>query len=198
MDEYLAEQAENMVWDAKSASLWQNVKHYLAEALRTLGFIIKPNIKDARYWLWLSKNQLKRGAVMSNIKRNALLAKLDKLEIPKPKVEKQDYLGEPKYAFRNGNYVDSATYDAIEQSLNKKSFYWKEAFIDYMQAYQVFQNEMAKGLKNGLMDNQNALIGENALTSAIEQQQSDYMRMQLKPLQDIIKKLQPEFGKCEY
>ena len=197
IDEYLANQAENMVWDAKSASLWQNVKHYLAEALRTLGFIIKPNLKDARYWLWLSKNQLKRGDVMSNIKRNALLAKLDKLGLPEQKIEKQDYLGEPKYAFRNGNYVDSATYDAIEENLKKKSFYWKEAFIDYMQAYQVFQNEMAKGLKNGLMDNQNALIGENALTSAIEQQQSDYMRMQLKPLQDIIKKLQPEFGEGE-
>jgi hypothetical protein len=197
MDEYLAEQAENMVWDAKSASLWQNVKHYLTEALRTLGFIIKPNLKDARYWLWLSKNQLKRSDVMSSIKRNALLAKLDKLGLPEQKVEEQDHLGEPKYAFRNGNYVDSATYDAIEQNLRNNSFYWKEAFIDYMQAYQVFQNEMAKGLKNGLMDNQNALIGENALTSAIEQQQSDYMRMQLKLLQDIIKKLQPEFGEGE-
>lgn len=197
IDEYLADQAENMVWDAKSASLWQNVKHYLAEALRTLGFIIKPNLKDARYWLWLSKNQLKRSDVMSSIERNALLAKLDKLGLPEQKVEEQDHLGEPKYAFRNGNYVDSATYDAIEQNLKNNSFYWKEAFIDYMQAYQVFQNEMAKGLKNGLMDNQNALIGENALTSAIEQQQSDYMRMQLKPLQDIIKKLQPEFGEGE-
>lgn len=197
IDEYLAEQAENMVWDAKSVSLWQNVKHYLTEALRTLGFIIKPNLKDARYWLWLSKNQLKRGNVMSSIKRNALLAKLDKLGLPEQKVEDQDHLGEPKYAFRNGNYVDSAAYDAIEQKLKTNSFYWKEAFIDYMQAYQVFQNEMEKGLKNGLMDNQNALIGENALTSAIEQQQSDYMRMQLKPLQDIIKKLQPEFGKGE-
>ena len=197
MDEYLAEQAENMVWDAKSASLWQNVKHYLTEAMRTLGFIVKPNLKDARYWLWLSKNQLKRGNVMSSIKRNALLAKLDKLGLPEQKVEEQDHLGEPRYAFSNGNYVDSAAYDAIEQNLKSNSFYWKEAFIDYMQAYQVFQNEMAKGLKNGLMDNQNALIGENALTSAIEQQQSDYMRMQLKPLQDIIKKLQPEFGKGE-
>lgn len=197
IDEYLADQAENMVWDAKSASLWQNVKHYLTEALRTLGFIIKPNLKDARYWLWLSKNQLKRSDVMSSIERNALLAKLDKLGLPEQKVEEQDHLGEPKYAFRNGNYVDSATYDAIEQNLKNNSFYWKEAFIDYMQAYQVFQNEMAKGLKNGLMDNQNALIGENALTSAIEQQQSDYMRMQLKPLQDIIKKLQPEFGEGE-
>lgn len=197
IDEYLADQAENMVWDAKSASLWQNVKHYLAEALRTLGFIIKPNLKDARYWLWLSKNQLKRSDAMSSIERNALLAKLDKLGLPEQKVEEQDHLGEPKYAFRNGNYVDSATYDAIEQNLKNNSFYWKEAFIDYMQAYQVFQNEMAKGLKNGLMDNQNALIGENALTSAIEQQQSDYMRMQLKPLQDIIKKLQPEFGEGE-
>lgn len=197
MDEYLAEQAENMVWDAKSASLWQNVKHYLTEALRTLGFIVKPNLKDARYWLWLSKNQLKRGNVMSSIKRNALLAKLGKLGLPEQKVEEQDHLGEPKYAFRNGNYVDSAAYDAIEQNLKSKSFYWKEAFIDYMQAYQVFQNEMAKGLKNGLMDNQNALIGENALTSAIEQQQSDFMRMQLEPLQDIIKKLQPEFGEGE-
>lgn len=197
IDEYLADQAEDMVWDAKSASLWQNVKHYLAEALRTLGFIIKPNLKDARYWLWLSKNQLKRSDVMSSIERNALLAKLDKLGLPEQKVEEQDYLGEPKYAFRNGSYIDSATYDAIEENLKKKSFYWKEAFIDYMQAYQVFQNEMAKGLKNGLMDNQNALIGENALTSAIEQQQSDYMRMQLKPLQDIIKKLQPEFGEGE-
>ena len=197
MDEYLAEQAENMVWDAKSASLWQNVKHYLTEALRTLGFIVKPNLKDARYWLWLSKNQLKRGNVMSSIKRNALLAKLDKLGLPEQKVEEQDHLGEPRYAFSNGNYVDSAAYDAIEQNLKSNSFYWKEAFIDYMQAYQVFQNEMAKGLKNGLMDNQNALIGENALTSTIEQQQSDYMRMQLKPLQDIIKKLQPEFGEGE-
>ena len=186
-----------MVWDAKSASLWQNVKHYLAEAFRTLGFIVKPNIKDARYWLWLSKNQLKRGNVMSNIKRNALLAKLDKLEIPNPKVEKQNYLGEPKYAFRNGNYVDSATYDAIEEKLKKKMFYWKEAFIDYMQAYQVFQNEMEKGLKNGLMDNQNALLGEYAMSSAIEQQQSDYLRLKLRPLQDIIKELQPEFGKGE-
>ena len=197
MDEYLAEQAENMVWDAKSASLWQNVKHYLAEVLRTLGFIVKPNLKDARYWLWLSKNQLKRGDVMSSIERNALLAKLDKLGLPEQKVEEQDHLGEPRYAFSNGNYVDSAAYDAIEQNLKSKSFYWKEAFIDYMQAYQVFQNEMAKGLKNGLMDNQNALIGENALTSAIEQQQSDFMRMQLKPLQDIIKELQPEFGEGE-
>ena len=100
MDEYLAEQAENMVWDAKSASLWQNVKHYLAEAMRTLGFIIKPNLKDARYWLWLSKNQLKRGNVMSSIKRNALLAKLDKLGLPEQKVEEQDHLGEPRYADR--------------------------------------------------------------------------------------------------
>lgn len=194
IDEYLADQAEKMAWDARSATLWQNIVHYLTEALRNIGFIFKPNYKDARYWLWLSKNNLKRSDVMSNIRRNALLAKLDKLSRPEPTVKKDDVLGEPQYLHRDGNYVDSAAYDAIEENLRKKTFYWKEAFIDYMQAYQVFQEEMAKGLKNGLMDNQNALLGENALTSAIEQQQSDFLRLQLRPLQDLIKSLQDEFG----
>lgn len=194
IDEHLADQAEKMAWDARSASLWQNIIHYLTEALRNIGFIFKPNYKDARYWLWLSKNNLKRSDVMSNIRRNALLSKLDKLSRPEPTVKKDDVLGEPQYLYRDGNYVDSAAYDAIEEKLRKKTFYWKEAFIDYMQAYQVFQNELEKGLKNGLMDNQNALIGENALTSAIEQQQSDFLRLQLRPLQDLIKSLQDEFG----
>lgn len=194
IEEYLAEQAENTVWDSKSASLWQNVKHYLTEALRTLGFMIRPNLKDARYWLWLSKNNLKRSDVMSEIKRNALLNKIERMGAPKIADANAELELSPNELYRAGKYVDTVAFDAIEQRLKTNSFYWKEAYFDYMESYKVFQTELEKGLKNGLMDNMNAYLGENQLSSSIAQQQEDFLSQEVKALEKIINDLKAEFG----
>ncbi|MGM9733414.1 MAG: LPD38 domain-containing protein [Prevotella sp.] len=194
IEEYLAEQAEKTVWDSKSASLWQNVKHYLTEALRTLGFMIRPNLKDARYWLWLSKNNLKRGNVMSEIKRLALLNKIERMGVPKIADANAELELLPDELYRAGKYVDTVAFDAIEQRLKTNSFYWKEAYFDYMESYKVFQTELEKGLKNGLMDNMNAYLGENHLSSSIAQQQEDFLSQEVKVLEDKINELKAEFG----
>lgn len=195
IEEYLAEQAENTVWDAKSASLWQNVKHYLTEALRTLGFMIRPNLKDARYWLWLSKNNLKRSDVISEIKRNALLNKIERMSAPV--LEESSSSLDTEIMLSQGNYSDYATYSAIEERLKKNRQYWTEAYVDYMNSYRIFQEEMAKGLKNGLLDNQNAYTGENHISSTVSQRQTNFLNRQVKRLQKEIEACKAEFGEGE-
>ena len=185
MDEYLAEQAENMVWDSKSASLWQNVKHYLTEAMRTLGFIVKPNLKDARYWLWLSKNQLKRGDVMSNIKRNALLAKLDKLGNPKLdelfKDNNDDTLS-PQYLFRT-----LTDYDIEHKPI-------QESFQDYAISLKDFLKKISIGPGRKLLDNENAYLGENQMGSIAKGLTEEFINKKIKTLRNTIKGMSDVFG----
>ena len=193
VEEYLAEQAENTVWDSDSASLWQNIKHYITEALRNIGFRLFPNLKDARYWIWLSQNQLRKGDVMSSIKRNALLDKLDRMKAPP--VQTEGTIIEPEKLLRSADYVQYATYNNIEDRLKQKTFYWNEAYADHMASYKIFQEEMEKGLEKGLQDNMNAYELENQSSSAIAQRQYNFIHHELHDLQKEIKGLWAEFGK---
>lgn len=202
MDEYFAEQAENMAWDSKSASMWDNIKHYVTEAIRKLGFIIRPNYRDIRYWLWLSKNQLQTDNPMSEIKRQAFLYKLGRLGAPRFDDMFNETDGNIDYtdvdtAFRNGNIQGGTAWQIIEQRLKDNKQYWKESFVDYMNAYRIFQEEMAKGIKGELMDNMNAYLGENQMSSKIAELQDQFLNKEVKNLHKLIKELQSEFGKGE-
>lgn len=198
MDEYLAEQAEKMAWDKDSHTLWQNVRHYVTEALRKLGFMIMPNYKDVRYWLWLSYNNLKSDDVMSEIKRQAFVYKLRK--IPAPKIEwdenYKDYT-EPDILEREGDYSNTGTWQAVEERLTNNAQYWKESFIDYMNAFKIFQEEMAKGIKGPLMDNMNAYLGENQMASKVAELQDQFLKNEVKWMQNEINSVAPEFGNGE-
>ena len=100
-----------MVWDKNSHNLWDNVKHYITEALRKLGFMIMPNYKDVKYWLWLSYNNLKSDDVMSEIKRQALIYKLRRSEAPiiERNTEDMDYT-DPDILEREGDYVNTGAW----------------------------------------------------------------------------------------
>lgn len=196
IDEYLAEEAEKMVWDKDSHNLWDNVKHYITEALRKLGFMIMPNYKDVRYWLWLSYNNLKSDDVMSEIKRQALIYKLRKSEAPiiERNTEDMDYT-DPDILEREGDYVNTGAWQAIEERLTSTGHYWKEAFVDYMNAYKIFQDEMEKGINGPLMDNMNAYNGENQLSSKVAELQERHLKIDVQKMQDQVDSIASEFGK---
>lgn len=198
MDEYLAEQAEKMAWDKDSHTLWQNIRHYVTEALRKLGFMIMPNYKDVRYWLWLSYNNLKSDDVMSEMKRQALIYKLRKMPAPKIEwdVNYKDYT-EPDILEREGDYSNTGTWQAIEERLTNNAQYWKESFIDYMNAYKIFQDEMAKGINGPLLDNMNAYIGENQISSKIAELQDQFLKNDVKKMQEQVNSVASEFGTGE-
>lgn len=198
MDEYLAEQAEKMAWDKNSHTLWQNIRHYITEALRKLGFMIMPNYKDVRYWLWLSYNNLKSDDVMSEMKRQAFIYKLRKMPAPKIEwdVNYKDYT-EPDILEREGDYSNTGTWQAIEERLTNNAQYWKESFIDYMNAYKIFQYEMAKGINGPLLDNMNAYIGENQISSKIAELQDQFLKNDVKKMQEQVNSVASEFGTGE-
>ena len=202
MDEYFAEQAENMVWDSSSATMWDNIKHYITEAIRKLGFILRPNYRDVRYWLWLSKNNLQSDNPLSEIKRQAFLHKLSRLDAPKFDDNFNKTEGDINYtdvdtAFRNGNIQGGTAWQIIEQRLKDNKQYWKESFVDYMNSYRIFQEEMAKGIEGGLMDNMNAYLGENQMSSKVAELQDQFLNNEVKNLQKQIDELKTEFGKGE-
>ena len=202
MDEYFAEQAENMVWDSSSATMWDNIKHYITEAIRKLGFILRPNYRDVRYWLWLSKNNLQSDNPLSEIKRQAFLHKLSRLHAPKFDDNFNKTEGDINYtdvdtAFRNGNIQGGTAWQIIEQRLKDNKQYWKESFVDYMNSYRIFQEEMAKGIEGGLMDNMNAYLGENQMSSKVAELQDQFLNNEVKNLQKQIDELKTEFGKGE-
>lgn len=202
IDEYFAEQAENMVWDSSSATMWDNIKHYITEAISKLGFILRPNYRDVRYWLWLSKNNLQSDNPLSEIKRQAFLHKLSRLDAPKFDDNFNEAEGDISYtdvdtAFRNGNIQGGTAWQIIEQRLKDNKQYWKESFVDYMNSYRIFQEEMAKGIEGGLMDNMNAYLGENQMSSKVAELQDQFLNNEVKNLQKQIDELKTEFGKGE-
>ena len=139
---------------------------------------------------------------MSEIKRQAFLYKLGRLGAPKFDDMFNETDGNIDYtdvdtAFRNGNIQGGTAWQIIEQRLKDNKQYWKESFVDYMNAYRIFQEEMAKGIKGGLMDNMNAYLGENQMSSKIAELQDQFLNKEVKNLHKLIKELQSEFGKGE-
>ena len=193
MDEYFAEQAENMVWDSSSAKMWDNIKHYITEAIRKLGFILRPNYRDVRYWLWLSKNNLQSDNPLSEIKRQAFLHKLSRLDAPKfddnfYEIEDDsdiDYT-EPEALFRNGKILDGTTRQIIEQRLKQKRNVLREGFIDFANGLRIMQEEMDKGIKGGIVDNQDAYHSLLASSSKVEEAQDVFKYTEIAKLQNIL------------
>ena len=193
MDEYFAEQAENMVWDSSSATMWDNIKHYITEAISKLGFILRPNYRDVRYWLWLSKNNLQSDNPLSEIKRQAFLHKLSRLDAPKfddnfYEIEDDsdiDYT-EPEALFRNGKILDGTTRQIIEQRLKQKRNVLREGFIDFANGLRIMQEEMDKGIKGGIVDNQDAYHSLLASSSKVEEAQDVFKYTEIAKLQNIL------------
>ena len=203
MDEYFAEQAENMVWDSSSATMWDNIKHYITEAIRKLGFILRPNYRDVRYWLWLSKNNLQSDNPLSEIKRQAFLHKLSRLDAPKF----DDYFnlteGRIDYndvdtAFRNGDVKSGTT--GIILNIKKDDLYTriknsvKESYYDHANSLKEFQKDIEPYIQGGLMDNQNAYLGENQRTSNVADAQEMFQKKEITNLQNVLNVITPLFN----
>ena len=203
MDEYFAEQAEYMVWDSSSATMWDNIKHYITEAIHKLGFILRPNYRDVRYWLWLSKNNLQSDNPLSEIKRQAFLYKLSRLDAPKF----DDYFniteGRIDYndvdtAFRNGDVKSGTT--GIILNIKKDDLYTriknsvKESYYDHANSLKEFQKDIEPYIQGGLMDNQNAYLGENQRTSNVADAQEMFQKNEITNLQKVLEVITPLFN----
>ena len=183
--------------------MWDNIKHYITEAIRKLGFILRPNYRDVRYWLWLSKNNLQSDNPLSEIKRQAFLHKLSRLDAPKF----DDYFnltdGRIDYndvdtAFRNGDVKSGTT--GIILNIKKDDLYTrtknavKESYYDHANSLKEFQKDIEPYIQGGLMDNQNAYLGENQRTSNVADAQEMFQKKEITNLQKVLKVITPLFN----
>jgi hypothetical protein len=87
---------------------------------------------------------------------------------------------------------------AYEQALERASYIWKEAHVDYMQSAQ----ELVKAIlhiKNGqikgaLKDNEDFLNGDNQLSSKEKDMADGYTNNIIKPLQKVVRSILPSMG----
>ena len=145
---------------------------------------------------------------MSNIKRNALLAKLDKLrEISISKTEFVDendneideilyrkkvrLQTDPDVSFNLGEYLQGAILWFIKQGNNINTAI-KEAFYDYAYSLKKLQEQMEKDLGGKIMDNMNFVLGENHISSIVKERIERFETKQVAELQEMIRDI---FGK---
>ena len=204
MDEYVADKAEDMVWNPKAATFWENVKHYVTEAINRIGYRIKPNVNDVKYWLWESKRALNNGDALNSMKRNSFLWKLrrgQKARLDdivsfngKDGVTDEDVL-QVRQLYKKGSLkpdkndtpLTSATKQAIDDALNSASFKRNECWMDSKHGLKVLIDNMGKGLKKGMNSSMDAYHGAINQSSIVAEKQENLNRQQLATLNDKVK-----------
>ena len=204
MDEYVADKAEDMVWNPKAATFWENVKHYVTEAINRIGYRIKPNVNDVKYWLWESKRALNNGDALNSMKRNSFLWKLrrgQKARLDdivsfngKDGVTDEDVL-QVRQLYKKGSLkpdkndtpLTSATKQAIDDALNSASFKRNECWMDSKHGLKVLIDNMGKGLKKGMNSSMDAYHGAINQSSIVAEKQENMNRQQLATLNDKVK-----------
>lgn len=141
MDEWFA---YNVVEPSVPKTLWDKVLLVLGDVLRKLGFMNTPNMKDMKYMLWLSRNAIREGDAWTELKRNAVLAKLD-LET------RQNARTALDGTRARDGFANTPTGDTERQmyrnGLMRKMFAWTEAHQDYMASAKLLMDAILKGRK---------------------------------------------------
>lgn len=212
IDEFLADAAEK---GYGNLNMWQKVKEVVVDALRSQGFKMAPSISDVKYMVWLSKHNLEKGNIISDLERSGLLYKLsqEKYEANvkngeftySNKVEEKDnpYVGEGvpyfpgqgRTLFRQTPSVKNQKQN-YDRALRRFSYVWKEAHIDAMQS----AVELARAISGirkveDIPSAENFILAENQMSSKEEQMDFLYNRDFMKPLDKAVSECLPDMGK---
>lgn len=204
IDEYLAEAAEKGYGDL---SMWQKVKEKFTDALRKRGFLMSPSISDVKYMVWLSKHNLEKGNIMNDIRRKALLDRLER-DRYEAKVSNGEYVygeppkqtdapyfpGEGKTLFRHTPSVKNQRQN-YERALKRIGYVWKESHIDSMQAAVELMRAIAGVRKiEDVPGAENFILLENQMSSKEEQMDFLFNRDYMKPLDEAVAQCLPDMG----
>lgn len=209
IDEFLAEAAEN---GHGNLTMWQRVKDVMADALRKVGFRMSPSISDAKYMVWLSENNMKKGDPMNAIKRESLLHRLGKERYEASikdgafsfgdKSKQNDSYGNDSYfpgtgstMFRSTPSTKTAKY-LYERALKNIGYAWKESHIDKMQGAIELMRAMSGVNKiEDIPSVENFVLAENQISSKEEQLDFMFNRDFMKPLDKAVSKILPDMGR---
>lgn len=210
MDEYVADKAEDTVWNPEAASLWENVRHYVTEAIQKAGYRITPNVNDVKYWLWESKRGLKGGGAYTEMKRSSLLWKLDNTKPSLEEMISEDYKpgethdSEKEEAIRyrkdtldpqkDDTPLQSGTKTAIETELASKGSKRIECWVDDKHGLKVVQQHLGEGIKGGLDASIDPYHGAIAQSSIVREKQHQLQNGEIKKMDDEIRNCTLKLG----
>lgn len=204
MDEYVADKAEDTVWNPEAASLWENVRHYVTEAIQKVGYRITPSVNDVKYWLWESKRGLKGGDAYTEMKRSSLLWELNNTKTSLEDMISEDYeanethSSEKEEAIRyrkdtldpqkDDTPLQSGTKTAIETELASKGSKRIECWVDDKHGLKVVQQHLGKGITGGIDASIDPYHGAIAQSSIVREKQSHFQNAEMKKMNEEIRK----------
>lgn len=210
MDEYVADKAEDTVWNPEAASLWENVRHYVTEAIQKAGYRITPNVNDVKYWLWESKRGLKGGDAYTEMKRSSLLWKLDNTKPSLEEMISEDYKPGETHDSEKGEAIryrkdtldpqkddtplQSGTKTAIETELASRGSKLTECWVDDKHGLKVLQKHMGEGIKGGIDASIDPYHGAIAQSSIVREKQHQLQNGEIKKMDDEIRNCTLKLG----
>lgn len=204
MDEYVADKAEDTVWNPEAASLWENIRHYATEAIQKAGCRIIPSVNDVKYWLWESKRGLKGGDAYTEMKRSSLLWKLNNTKTSLEDMISEDYeanethSSEKEEAIRyrkdtldpqkDDTPLQSGTKTAIEIELASKGSKRIECWVDDKHGLKVVQQHLGEGITGGIDASIDPYHGAIAQSSIVREKQSHFQNTEMAKMNEEIRK----------